>query len=213
MPPRANRSDLVNQPANVPSGRRYGQRKQAEDAIAAVPIPNEQERFQRAVQSASAAQFEPVPIGAPTARPDEPLTSGMDIGAGAGSEMLSGMAGAGMAPTMSPVAQSAQAAVFALEQAIGNSEEVSYSTLQLLNELKKEAMMEEPDEANEYDLIGILDELIKLDDVVSGKKSADSLGPVPVEADAELPVEQPLPPPSEGPIPPTPDPTVDNTPQ
>lgn len=64
------------QPVRVARGGTYGTRQQSEAAQRAVPLP------------------EVVPLDAPTARPDEPLTAGLPSGPGPGPEAL-GMVGPG----------------------------------------------------------------------------------------------------------------------
>ena len=77
-----NRSDLQTgprQPIRVATGAPYGQRQQLENAQRAMPL------------AAPSPPPDIVPLDAPTARPDEPLTAGAPFGAGPGPEAL-GMA-------------------------------------------------------------------------------------------------------------------------
>ena len=71
-----NRTDLK-QPVTAPTGQAYGERKAQVDAQRAIPLP----------------QAPPVvPLGAPTQRPQEPLTAGLPVGPGPGPEALAPMA-------------------------------------------------------------------------------------------------------------------------
>jgi len=67
----SNRSDLNAQPVRAKSGQGYGERKRAEDAQRAVPLPQTRQPFAR-----------------PTERPTEPITAGLPMGAGPGPEVL-----------------------------------------------------------------------------------------------------------------------------
>lgn len=73
-----NRTDLK-QPITAPTGQAYGERKAQVDAQRAIPLP----------------QAPPVvPLGAPSQRPAEPVTSGLPVGPGPGPEALVPMAAA-----------------------------------------------------------------------------------------------------------------------
>jgi hypothetical protein len=63
---------------DLPPSTQYGERKALQELIMGAPTP------------APAAEPQPrvVPLGAPTERPETPLTSGMDVGEGPGSEIL-----------------------------------------------------------------------------------------------------------------------------
>ena len=63
---------------DLPPSKEYGERKALQDIIMGASTPS----------SASQPQPKIVPLTAPTERPDVPLTSGMDIGEGPGSEIL-----------------------------------------------------------------------------------------------------------------------------
>lgn len=94
----SNRSDL-NQAVKVAPGQPYGQRQQLEQAQQAVPLPNAQNLPAAPTQAAGPSalpQGGPMPAlpGAqpftrPTERPNEPVTTGLPVGAGAGPEALS----------------------------------------------------------------------------------------------------------------------------
>ena len=63
---------------DLPPSTQYGERKQMQEIIAGAPTPS----------AASEPKPRIVPLTAPTERPETPLTSGMDIGEGPGSEIL-----------------------------------------------------------------------------------------------------------------------------
>ena len=63
---------------DLPPSTQYGERKALQEIISGAPTPS----------AASEPQARVVPLTAPTERPETPLTSGMDIGAGPGSEIL-----------------------------------------------------------------------------------------------------------------------------
>lgn len=63
---------------DLPPSKEYGERKALQEIIAGAPTPS----------AGSEPQPRVVPLTAPTERPETPLTSGMDIGEGPGSEIL-----------------------------------------------------------------------------------------------------------------------------
>ena len=63
---------------DLPPSKEYGERKALQDIIMGAPTPS----------AGSEPQPRVVPLGAPTERPETPITSGMDIGEGPGSEIL-----------------------------------------------------------------------------------------------------------------------------
>lgn len=80
------------QPMRAPSGLPQGERKQIMDAQAGVPLPNSEGRLALATDQAAQMQQQQ-PLGGdllsqPTARPEEPLTAGMNLGAGPGPEAI-----------------------------------------------------------------------------------------------------------------------------
>ncbi len=81
----SNRMDLNAVPTNLP----YGERKQREGQLAAMPHPTS---GAAPVAPASAgvapARRTPTPMDAPTQRPGEPLTTGLPTGPGGGPEAL-----------------------------------------------------------------------------------------------------------------------------
>ena len=83
-----NRSDLNAQPVRAAAGQPYGQRGAQEAAQRAVPLPGPRDL--------------PTPLGAPSERPDEPLTAGAPFGAGRMSPSLQAQAAAPIAPGSQP---------------------------------------------------------------------------------------------------------------
>lgn len=80
------------QPPQAASGQTYGERQQRERAQEVQPVPDDQQRFARALQAAQ--QMESGDGGAlrrPSERPDEPITAGLGIGAGPGPEAVPGV--------------------------------------------------------------------------------------------------------------------------
>jgi hypothetical protein len=69
---------------DLPPSKEYGERKQMQEMISGAPTAPSG----AAAQSVSSAGLPITPLTAPTERPDVPLTSGMDIGEGPGSEIL-----------------------------------------------------------------------------------------------------------------------------
>lgn len=76
-----NRTDLNAQPVRTAPGQTYGKAGQQAAAQRSVPLPQQQAPTARTLQAA-------VPIDAPSARPDEPVTHGITGGPGAGPEAL-----------------------------------------------------------------------------------------------------------------------------
>jgi hypothetical protein len=74
------------QPARYISGMAYGQGQEMKTQQQSAPMagPNQAE----ALSPLGASMPSVMPLTAPTERPDEPLTAGMDFGAGPGSEAL-----------------------------------------------------------------------------------------------------------------------------
>ena len=84
-----NRTDLPGktQPITVASGQEYGTRGAQEDAQRAIPLPaGAPPPAPTSLGSVTAGPI--TPLDAPTARPNEPLTHGLPIGAGGGPEVL-----------------------------------------------------------------------------------------------------------------------------
>lgn len=84
----SNRRDLAQAP-KAPRGQVYGERKRQEDAQKVIPLPQRPGTPRTAPQAGG-----PIPPGAltslttPTQLPDEPLTTGLRLGEGAGPEAL-----------------------------------------------------------------------------------------------------------------------------
>lgn len=82
----------------VPSGLPYGDRQglQDQERTAAMyqvdPVQTPDVPAPRPNPPAGQSPYNGPPFGAPTQRPDEPITHGVDIGAGGGSEVLPGPA-------------------------------------------------------------------------------------------------------------------------
>lgn len=79
----------------VPAGLPYGERKTREAQVAALPLPTGQSTGQAAGQAppgppAVMSRPAPVPMNAPTQRPNEPLTHGLSTGPGGGPEAIGG---------------------------------------------------------------------------------------------------------------------------
>lgn len=81
---RPNRTDLA--VPKVPTGLPYGERQQLEQAQQAVPVQGQQDWTALAAQAAQHPTQNVTPLDAPTQRPDEPITAGMSMGAGAGAD-------------------------------------------------------------------------------------------------------------------------------
>lgn len=79
--PRDRRGDT--QPVRSAPGQPFGQRQELEQAQEAVPLPDRRAQLAQAIQQAQAMPFQPVGLGAPSQRPDEPLTAGLPSGPGA----------------------------------------------------------------------------------------------------------------------------------
>jgi hypothetical protein len=82
---------MLAQPIKAPTGGRYGAAQELQQAQQAVPMAQQAPAGQPNMQDvlAQAQAFEmPVGLAAPTERPDEPITAGMDMGPGPGSEIL-----------------------------------------------------------------------------------------------------------------------------
>lgn len=80
-----NRTDMAAQPVRAATGQAYGTAGAQEAAQQAVPLPS------GGGMMGGAPQGPPVqagPFDRPTDRPGEPVTHGLDIGAGGGSEAL-----------------------------------------------------------------------------------------------------------------------------
>lgn len=87
----SNRTDLAQgtppQPVTAAPNQAYGERGAQEQAQQEMPLPDAQAgMMQQAMGAAQAHDFQPVNLGAPTARPGEPITAGLSSGPGPGPE-------------------------------------------------------------------------------------------------------------------------------
>lgn len=105
----SNRSDLAQAPRAAPS-KRYGEATATLEAQKALPLPQESAP---ATPPSPPAPAGPLPgdvsLGAPSARPAEPLTAGLSIGAGPGPSALQ--------PAVDPVVETLRAAYRAFPNA------------------------------------------------------------------------------------------------
>lgn len=87
---------MAAQPIRTPPSAEYGQAKALADAQRAVPLAQTPPVPAAPAPSAPAAvgpyPGEVTPLDAPTQRPNEPLTHGLPVGPGAGTEVLGAMA-------------------------------------------------------------------------------------------------------------------------
>lgn len=72
---------------DLPPSTQYGERKQMQEMIQGAPTRTTGAAAQR-MQAAQPTPASITPLFAPTERPETPITSGMDIGEGPGSEIL-----------------------------------------------------------------------------------------------------------------------------
>lgn len=77
------------------TGFAYGQNQAVNEQRKAAPITQQAPRGQMA-EARTLIQEPLIPLDAPTQRPDEPITAGVDAGAGPGSEVLNLPQGVGM---------------------------------------------------------------------------------------------------------------------
>jgi hypothetical protein len=87
-PQRTDRNDAAAQGTAVASGQPYGQRQELEQAQAALPVPDEQARWQQALEQGAGMGDQAVGLGAPSGRPGEPVTAGLPMGPGPGPEAV-----------------------------------------------------------------------------------------------------------------------------
>lgn len=74
---------------DLPPSKEYGERKQMQDIISGAPTRTTEYSTYRAGERGDVVSPASVtPLFAPTERPETPITSGMDIGDGPGSEIL-----------------------------------------------------------------------------------------------------------------------------
>lgn len=73
---------------DLPPSKEYGERKQTEEIMAGAPTATTRGSADPKIGRPRTALPEVTPLYAPSQRPDEPITAGIDIGAGPGSEAL-----------------------------------------------------------------------------------------------------------------------------
>lgn len=86
----SNRSDLNALPVRTTTNQPYGAASAQRTSQAAIPLaaPTAPQAAPGAPPSSPAPPSRAVPISSPTSRPEEPVTAGLDMGAGPGSEAL-----------------------------------------------------------------------------------------------------------------------------
>lgn len=75
---------------DLPPSKEYGERKQMEEIIQGAPTATTRGSADPAIGRPRTALAEVTPLLAPSQRPDEPITAGIDLGAGPGSEAMMG---------------------------------------------------------------------------------------------------------------------------
>lgn len=88
----ANRKDLT-QPISAPTGLPYGEKQALVSAQRQAPLPQQGPDIDPAIAQAQAHSFNPVGLGDPTQRPNEPIQHGLPSGPGAGPEVLQPQSG------------------------------------------------------------------------------------------------------------------------
>lgn len=78
------------------TGFAYGQNKAVNEQRAAAPLAGSRAATSQVGEAREAIATPLIPLDAPTQRPEEPITAGVDIGAGPGSEILNLPQGVGM---------------------------------------------------------------------------------------------------------------------
>lgn len=73
---------------DLPPSKEYGERKQTEEIMAGAPTATTRGSADPAIGRPRTALPEVTPLLAPSQRPDEPITSGIDLGAGPGSSAM-----------------------------------------------------------------------------------------------------------------------------
>lgn len=83
-----NRTDIT--AASLPTGQPYGARTDQARSLAAVPVqpPAPMGAPPSPIDAATAQPFNPIGLGEPTQRPQEPVTAGLPLGAGPGPQSL-----------------------------------------------------------------------------------------------------------------------------
>lgn len=78
------------------TGFAYGQNKAVNEQRAAAPLAGSRAATSQMGEAREAVATPLIPLDAPTQRPEEPITAGVDAGAGPGSEILNLPQGVGM---------------------------------------------------------------------------------------------------------------------
>lgn len=73
---------------DLPPSTQYGERKQMEEIISGAPTATTRGSADPKIGRPRTAMEDVTPLFAPTQRPGEPITTGVDIGPGAGSEVM-----------------------------------------------------------------------------------------------------------------------------
>ena len=73
---------------DLPPSKEYGERKQTEEIMSGAPTATTRGSADPRIGRPRTSMMEVTPLFAPSQRPEEPITSGVDIGAGAGSEVM-----------------------------------------------------------------------------------------------------------------------------
>jgi hypothetical protein len=73
---------------DLPPSKEYGDRKQMQEIIGGAPTATTRGSADPKIGRPSSAMRDVTPLFAPSQRPDEPVTTGVDIGAGSGSEVM-----------------------------------------------------------------------------------------------------------------------------
>ena len=73
---------------DLPPSKEYGERKQMEEIIQGAPTAKTRGVADPQIGRPRTSLPEVTPLFAPSTRPEEPITSGIDVGAGVGSEAL-----------------------------------------------------------------------------------------------------------------------------
>lgn len=73
---------------DLPPSTQYGERKQMEEIVGGAPTATTRGSADPKIGRPRSTMMEVTPLFAPSQRPEEPITSGVDIGAGPGSEVM-----------------------------------------------------------------------------------------------------------------------------
>lgn len=73
---------------DLPPSTQYGERKQMEEIVSGAPTATTRGSADPKIGRPRTSMMEVTPLFAPTQRPGEPVTTGVDVGPGAGSEVM-----------------------------------------------------------------------------------------------------------------------------